>query len=253
MLEAPDPTDDWDDLLPLAEFAINNSCHSSTGHTPFFLNSGQHPLNPLTLGQLGNSQRTARHARVRELPAVEAFVTSISEALHQAKVNLKAAQDRQKSYADQHRRELEFSIGDKVLLSTKNLKLKTTGPRKLFPKYVGPFTVVERIGKVAYKLDLPPHMRCHPVFHVSILQPYRCDGRVQPPPVPVAVDGDLEYEVEDILQHRDTRRGTRTVRSYLVKWLGYGPEHNTWEPERNLNCDELIAKYWKGKHATPHA
>lgn len=163
------------------------------------------------------------------------------------------AQDRQKSYADQRRRELDFSAGDKVLLSTKNLKLKTTGPRKLFPKWIGPFIVVERIGTVAYRLELPPSMRCHPVFHVSNLQPYRSDGRVQPPPAPIEVDNDLEYEVEKILPHRDIRKGTRTVREFLIKWLGYGPEHNSWEPERNLNCDELVATYWNATHAAQRA
>jgi len=239
--------DNWDELLPVAEFAINNSVHTSTGYTPFFLNSGQHPLNPLTVGQLGNRSKTMDF-RAYKLPAVEAFVKNISEAIHQAKVNLKKAQDRQKSYADQHRRELEFTVGDKVLLSTRNLKLRTTGPRKLFPKWIGPFPVVSRIGNVAYRLELPGSMRCHPVFHVSNLQPYRSDGRVQPPPAPIEIDGDLEYEVDRILLHRDVPRGKRKIREYLIKWLGYGPEHNSWEPESNLRSDELVAQYWKVTH-----
>ena len=87
-------------------------------------------------------------------------------------------------------------------------------------------------------------MRVHDVFHVSLLKAYRRDGRVQPPLPPIEVDGELEFEVEAILEHRDLRRGGRTRREYLIKWLGYGPEHNTWEPERNVsNCADLIREY----------
>ena len=91
-------------------------------------------------------------------------------------------------------------------------------------------------------------MRCHPVFHVSLLKPFRTDpGRFQPPPPPVLVDADFAYEVERILDDREikTGRGSTTKKEYFVKWLGYGAEHNTWEPEGNLtNCQELIQQYW---------
>ncbi len=82
------------------------------------------------------------------------------------------------------------------------------------------------------------------MFHVSLLEPYRTDGRVQPPPPPVELESILEYEVATILQHR--YRGTRNRKaSYLVAWKGYGPEHNTWEPEENLkNAPEVLADYW---------
>jgi hypothetical protein len=243
--------DDWDELLPLAEYAINNSVHTSTKFTPFFLNSGQHPLNPLTMyRQVGDRRsRLAGRAAISELPAVMAFVKNIHEAIHKAKVNLKAARDRQKTYADQNRRELTFTIGDQVLLRTKNLKLKTTGSRKLLPKWIGPFPVIGKVGQVAYKLELPDVMLCHPVFHVSNLQPYRSNGSVQPPPMPIEVEGDLEYEVEQILLHRDSKMGSRSKREYLVKWLGFGPEHNSWEPASGMHCDELIAGYWEATHA----
>ena len=187
--------DNWDCLLPLCEFAINNSKHESTGHTPFYLNSGQHPLNPLVM-PTDTGERRSRLSGKRgdtRLPAVEDFVKNMSEAVHQAKVNLKQAQDRQKSYADAQRRESIFSASDSVLLRTKNLKLRTIGTRKLLPKYVGPFKVLRRIGTVAYELELPPSMKCHPVFHVSLLKPYLTDGRLQPPPIPIDVDGEIEF------------------------------------------------------------
>lgn len=237
----------WDELLPLVEYAINNSKHTSTQETPFYLNSGQHPLNPLTMGSRGPS-RTVRTVGKSRLPAAETFVKNIHEAVHQAKMNLKAAQDRQKAYADENRREVQFAAGDKVLLKTKHLNIKTTGVRKLLPKWIGPFPVVKKVGQVAYKLGLPDNMRCHPVFHVSLLHGYKTDGRVQPPPLPVEINDELEYEVEAILLHRDVKRGKRSTREYLVKWLGYGPEHNSWEPDSGMHCDDLIARYWDDKH-----
>ena len=94
-------------------------------------------------------------------------------------------------------------------------------------------------------------MRCHPVFHVSKLAKYANDGRVQPPPI--EVDGEFEYEVERILDHRDVNiRKRKKGRSpsdseiqYLVKWQGYGHEHNSWEPSKNLvNAKALIDGYW---------
>ena len=247
--------DNWDCLLPLCEFAINNSKHESTGHTPFYLNSGQHPLNPLIIrNDVGDgSPRLSGKRGDSRLPAVEEFVKNISEAVHQAKVNLKQAQDRQKSYADAHRREMDLSVGDMVLLRTKNLKLKATGTRKLLPRFIGPFKVLRRIGKVAYELDLPATMKCHPVFHVGLLRPYLADGRLQPPPIPIDVDGEAEFEVEQVLLHRDVKIGKRSRREYLIKWLGFHHEHNSWEPESNLHCNELVEAYWKATRFAQNA
>ena len=90
------------------------------------------------------------------------------------------AQHRQKAYADKHRRDLELQVGDRVLLSTKNMRRPGPG-RCLLPRFIGPHKVVKRVGDVAYELEIPKSMRLHDVFHVSLLRPYRDDGRVQPP------------------------------------------------------------------------
>ena len=131
-----------------------------------------------------------------------------------------------------------------VLLRTKNLKLKAPGTRKLLPRFKGPFKVLRKVGNVAYELELPVTMKCHPVFHVGLLRPYFADGRLQPPPVPLDVDGEAEFEVEQGLLHRDVKVGKRSRREYLIKWLGFHHEHNSWEPVSNLNCNELVAAYW---------
>jgi hypothetical protein len=75
--------------------------------------------------------------------------------MQEAKKHLLAAQNRQKSYADTKRREISFDVGTQVLLNTSNIKLKMPGARKLLPRWIGPFKVLKKVGKVAYKLELP--------------------------------------------------------------------------------------------------
>ncbi|KAJ9520652.1 hypothetical protein QJQ45_007523 [Haematococcus lacustris] len=89
------------------------------------------------------------------------------------------------AYANKARRDVEYKVGQKVLLSTKNLKLKPGKARKLIPRYVGPFEILLLVGAVAVKLDLPASMsRLHPVFHVSLIKPYTgTDVGFMPPPV----------------------------------------------------------------------
>ena len=225
--------DDWDEWLYLAEFSVNNAWQESVKETPFMLNTGQHPRTPLDGG---------RETRV---PQATDFVRQIDMSLARAKQSILAAQSRMKSFADQKRRDVSFAKGEKVLLSTQNFKLANPGTRKLLPKWVGPFEVIEPVGKVAYKLKLPPNLKMHNVFHVNLVKPYRNDGRVQPPPPPIEIDDSLEYEVERVLDDRKVKRGKSTKTEFLVKWLGYGPEHNTWEPEKNLtNCKEILEEYW---------
>lgn len=110
----------------------------------------------------------------------------------------------------------QYSEGDKVWLDAHNLKLQRPS-EKLSHKRVGPFTVLERTGDLMYKLDLPPSMsRIHPVFHTTLLTPHCASdipGRTFPEPVPLIVDGEKEYKVEQILDSRHFRKKLQ----YLVK------------------------------------
>ena len=105
---------------------------------------------------------------------------------------------------------------------------------------------MEIISPVAYHLALPPTLKIHPVFHVSLLKPYMSPEAVpdreakQLPPPAVLVDEHEEFEVEQVLARRSHRRRIE----YLVKWVGY-PEYDTsWEPESNLdNAKDAIAEF----------
>jgi hypothetical protein len=228
---------DWDQWLPCVEFAINNSVHSGTKETPFFLNYGIHPSTPLSM------QTPAQRAARSRLPAAVKFTADMTAALDRAKRCLQAAQDRMKAQADRQRSDLELSVGDLVWLDSKNIAVQHTGSRKLMPRRLGPFKVVSRIGAVAYKLEFPPTMqRLHPVFHVSLLTPYVDGGRTQPPPAPVILaNDDLEFEVEAVLGHRYVGRSNKL--QYLIKFQGYGHEHNEWLPVSHLNCPDLLHEY----------
>lgn len=122
--------------------------------------------------------------------------------------------------------------------------LRTTRPKKKFAaRFIGPFKVEERHGLQAYRLALPPQMSAiHPVFHVSLLEPYHRSGDVCPPPE--EVEGEEEWEVEAVCGVGKMIDGTT---KYLVKWKGY-PEHEaTWEPAEHLrHARGAIQKYLDG-------
>jgi hypothetical protein len=224
---------DWDTLLSRAEFAHNAVVNETIRTAPFKLTYGYHPWTPV--------------GEVVEVvnPASAAFVERFQSSLRFARKCSIAAQQRQKAFADKNRVEKTLKVGDKVLLSTKYLNLKhSKNSRKLLPKWIGPFEVVQVVGSVACKLKINPGWRVHPVFHVSLLEPYRESGRVQPPPPPIEMEGALEYEADSILEHRFWDITPKAY--YKVAWKGYGIEHNSWEPKSNVvNAPKVVADYWK--------
>ena len=114
-------------------------------------------------------------------------------------------QEYQKRYFDRHHRHQEHEVGYWVLLSTSNLYLATV--RKLFQWFVGPFKVIQRVGKTANKLDLLGHFTgVHNVFHVSELKPHQPGGTSEEPLPPVEVEGKPQFEVEAVLKHRTRGR-----------------------------------------------
>ena len=202
----------WNKRLSIAEFAANNAINVLMGYTPFFLNSGENP----TLAEcLVISPGSTSNQAIKEA------ISRMKEALSHAKSNLAKVQEQMKRRVDKARRNEEGAVGDWVLLSTRNLQMFTLHlPSKMKRRWVGPFTIAKVVSPVAFRLNLPPGWQIHPTFHANNLKAYiqhpEFEWEVEPPP-PELVDGNLEYEVEAILQHRG--KGAR--RQYIVSWKGY--------------------------------
>lgn len=227
--------DDWDEHLDMAEFAVNNSYQSSIRTMPFEMVYGKLPYTPISMDQ---RMRGAN-------PASDTLAERLQENLQNACKKLEAAQQRMREYADRHRRDVQFAVGDMVLLSSKNITLKGAQSRKLLSKWLGPYRIKDLVGPVAARLQLPSTARIHDVLHVSLLKHYRSDGRVQPPPSAFILEGQEEYEVEQILAHRAKGKGHKTETEFLIKWQGYAFEHNAREPEAHVqHAPKKLAEYW---------
>ena len=146
-----------------------------------------------------------------------------TEKIKSVRDKMRAAQDRQKHYADKRRKELEFAVGDMFYLKMITFKgrVRISGRRKLDPRYLGPFRVIERVGSVAYKLDLPSEMEAfHNVFHVSQLRKYLTDQDVLIPEIPSDLGTNLTFETRPvrIVDRMEKEMRKKTIQMVKVIW-----------------------------------
>jgi hypothetical protein len=229
--------DDWFRLLPVAEFAYNNAPSATTGISPFYANKGYHPH--MTL----HSDSDNTSARARD------FAVDLDELHTTLKLEIASAQKRYERSANANRiPPPDFKVGDEAFVKAKFFR--TTRPTQKFSeKYLGPFKIIAQPGTHSFTLKLPDTMRTvHPVFHVSMLEPATPNtipDRIQPPPPPVEIDGELEFEIGEILDSKiDKRRRCKIL--YYVRWLGYEgtDEEYSWLPANELeHAPELVAQF----------
>ncbi|GJW34646.1 hypothetical protein Tco_0057566 [Tanacetum coccineum] len=171
------------------------------------------------------------------------LIQETTEKIIQIKQRMQAARDRQKSYADLKRKPMEFQVGDKVMLKVSPWKgVVRFGKRgKLNPRYVGPFKVLEKVGEVAYKLELPEELsRVHNTFHVSNLKKCHADEPLAVPLDGLHLDDKLHFVEEPLeIVGREVKRLKRSrIPLVKVRWNSKrGPEF-TWERE-----DQFEKKY----------
>ena len=162
------------------------------------------------------------------------MVQNNSEKIQLIRERLKASQNRQKSYADKRRRELEFEVGDKVFIRISPSKgvLRFGKRGKLRLRYIGPYEIMECIGLLAYQLALTPELsRIHDVFHVSMLQKYVYDPSHMLSRQPTELKKDLSYEKEpvEILEQKHRVLCSRNIPLVKVLWRNHTREEAIWE------------------------
>jgi len=211
--------DDWYDLLSIAKFQHNNHIHSAMQQPPFLLDMGRIPRMGFELRQDPSSLETVNEFTKR----MEAATEKAKSAICKVQKDITRYYNRRRSPAP------VFKPGDWVYLDASNIR--TTRPSlKLSHRRLGPFEIERQVGPLAYRLKLPYGLRqLHPVFNVVKLSaapndpiPGRKPQALSPP---IVVDGEPEWEVEEVL---DSRWHWRRFQ-FLIKWKGFGREHNSWE------------------------
>ena len=132
---------------------------------------------------------------------------------------------------------MEYQVGDLVFIKILPIQHKSTrGLHKgLVRRYEGPFPIIKKVGKVSYKVELPPTLKLHPVFHVSCLKPYHEDkedtSRGQSKRAPMGITNTYDKDVDYIMADRVVcERSNQPSHEYLVKWKGLPVKEASWEP-----------------------
>jgi len=231
--------DNWSELLPLAEFAYNNTPSATTGITPFFANKGYHPN--LTV----HPERDLASARACD------FVTDLDELHQQLGQHIADAQRRYQTSADSRRLLApDFKIGSQVYVKAQFFRM-TRPSKKLSDKFLGPYEILALPGTHSVTLRLPDSLRAvHPVFHISMLEPATPNpipDRFQPPPPPIIVNDEPEFEISEILDSKIDNRRRACKLLYLVRWTGYEgtDEETSWILASELGhaASELVVDF----------
>jgi len=218
----------WNKCLSWVEFSYNNSYQESIQMAPFEALYGKKCRTPLNWVEVGDRGYFGPD-----------FIKEARDTVSVIQSHLKAAQTRQKTYADKRRRPLEFEVGDHVYLKVSPMRgVHRFGVHgKLAPRYIGPYKILGRCGSVAYSLQLPENLSAvHNMFHVSQLKKY-----LRVPEEVVEIEGlslepDLSYieHPVKILDEKERVTRNKVVKFYKVQWQNHSEDEATWELESNI-------------------
>ena len=242
---------DWDELLPAAEYAYNSAVSEDLGMSPFEMDLGWNPKSPLDmLCSTSDKNET-----------VEEFKLKLKESLNDAVYAYKVAKAGQSARSSFKYKPHAYKVGDKLWINKslfKDAYAKSQASDKLTAKRFGPFTVQSLIGKNAVKLELPHHLKIHNVVNVIHTVPYfdqpaEIGVSVPPKPNPVPTMKGDEYVVEKILKHRRKGKGFQ----FLTLMKG-DPTHDAeWQPTRDFidkdnTINETFLDYIKSQDILSH-
>jgi len=218
----------WEQHFPLVEFTYNNSYQASIGMAPYEALYGRPCKSPNYWWESTD-----------KLLLGPEMIWKTSDKIELVRKWMKATQDRQKSYADRRRRDIAFSIGDEVFVKVspliKVMSFGTSG--KLAPRFIGPYEIIEKMGTLAYRVDLPPELSgVHNVFHVSYLRKRLHKTAIVGEPVqqlPFATEPIAPRATARIVEHGIKKLRNKEIRLVRVQW-GEDPAESIWEMEEKM-------------------
>ena len=231
--------DDWNEWLPMCQFALNTTVSSTTGVTPFFANNAYHPR--MDFDSPRPPPPDASTTVLASNLAGNEYVKKMEEITQLLKENMRAAQESQERNANKKRTPSPlYRVNDMVYLSSKHF-VSERPSHKLDHKFYGPFKVLS-VHSHHCRLDLPHQMaKAHHSRNFDMIIPGNekgMPGQTNPPPPPIAVtiSGEDLWAIEEVLASRRDNRGFQ----YKVRWRGYDSSSDTWEPLANV-IDAVLA------------
>jgi hypothetical protein len=222
----------WDQILPQAEFAYNDSPNLSTGKRPFEILYGMKPRGVSKLRDLEQSEIKRAGA--------EYFGAEMQNLHSQIKGQLQSSSQEYKRIVDQHRRELQFEVGDQVLAYLRNERFPRGTYKNLTMKNIGPCKILRKFDANSYEIELPFDVGISPIFNISDLYPYRendLEGSEDQEKIQWEKQMSIveKTQMEKIIDQRIGKKNRRkTYFEYLVKWKGHPIEYASWENEVDI-------------------